>query len=406
MKRDRPIDSEAKNGRKLRLLLHGIDGCVPYMTPSTLEKYFPASDDNLWIGLAVRDTCVMPVFQEKKKVHKKNKNRNLETSSSTKASVAKKPSGYGFLPTKPDSWLEPYNRITVPTFDPIADNKKGSYTCTNKGVSVWTPHGRQKLTPGAYNEASLALDAEYTLSLFDIDDEEGNAKRQEKAEQRNKEWFEDLGKACSGQTDRKLWAPALIPNLINNPSASLAIAQSDNKKASGIALIGKWHSKLEKLLESLEYENVTMLSTDSLVEVLEIASGSAVNMIGTNLPQQWAKKKHALAIDFSFDESSKRVKSDKKDQLDLNSDGCIDMSSKVFARDARPLVPGRSTSLACADSMFSRAYIHHLVVAQEILAEILLFAHNLHQMLELLKAFREAKDPSALKEFIMKQLKI
>lgn len=400
MKRDRPTDSEAKqNGRKLRLLLHAMDGCVPYMSPSTLEKYFPASDDNLWIGLAVRDTCVMPVFEEKKNKRKKNKNKkHVDTSS--KASP-KQPTGYGFLPTKPDAWLLPYNRITVPTFDPIADNKKGSYTCTNTAVSVWTSHGRQKLTPEGYNKASLALDSEYTLSLYDYNSD-GNTKRQQKAEQRNKEWLEDLEKAYTDRTDRKLWAPALIPNLIDNPSAPLAIAQSD--KASGIALIGKWHGKLEKLLESLEYDNVAMLSTDSLMEVLEIASGSAINMIGTDLPQQWAKKKHALAIDFSYDESSKRLKSGEEDQLDLNSDGCIDMSSKVFERDARPLVPG-SNSLACADSMFSRAYIHHLVVAQEILAEILLFAHNLHQMLELLKAFREAKDPSALKDFIVKQLR-
>lgn len=402
MKRDRPTDSEAKSGRKLRLLLHAIDGCVPYMTPSTLEKYFPSSDDNLWIGLAVRDTCVMPVFQVKKKG--KNKNNNVDITSNTKASLAKKPTGYAFLPTKPDSWLEPYNRITVPTFDPIADGKKGSYTCTNKGVLLWTPHGRQNLTPEAYKKSSLALDSEYTLSLYDINDEGGNAKRQQKAEQRNKEWFEDLAKANSDRTDRKLWVPALIPNLIENPSAPLAIAQSDNLKASGLALIGKWHSKLEKLLESLEYENVIMLSTDSLLEVLEIASGSVVNMIGTDLPQRWAKKKYAFVIDLNFDESSKRLKSDEDDQLDLNSEGCVDMSSKSFARDAKPLVAG-STSLACADSMFSRAYIHHLVVAQEILAEILLFAHNLRHMLDLLEAFREAKDPYLLKEFILKQLK-
>lgn len=410
MKRDRPEDNKPKNQRKLRLLLHTVDGCVPYMTPSTLEKYFPASNDNFWLGLAVRDSCVTPVFEEKKKKERKTNKPKQETTKNNNESSAlanKKPTGYAFLPIKPDSWLLPYKRVAVPTFDPITDNQKGSYTSTNQSVSVWTPHGRQKLTSEAYIKASITMDAEYTLSLYDFNDDEGNSKRQQKAEQRNKEWFEELAKICADDTEnnvRKLWTPALIPNLSENPSEPLAIAQSDQHKASGIALIGKWHNGLETLLEGLDYENIVMLATGSLREILEIASGSLVNMIGTDLPQQWAKKKLALAIDLNYNESGKRRKRDEKDDLELNSDGCIDMSSKVFERDPRPLIAG-STSMACANSMFSRAYIHHLVVAQEILAEILLFAHNLHEMLELLKAFREADDPVALKEHILKQLK-
>ena len=39
---------------------------------------------------------------------------------------------------------------------------------------------------------------------------------------------------------------------------------------------------------------------------------------------------------------------------------------------------------------FTRAYIHHLIKAKEMLAETLLFVHNLHQMLLLFRQLCEA----------------
>jgi tRNA-guanine family transglycosylase len=38
--------------------------------------------------------------------------------------------------------------------------------------------------------------------------------------------------------------------------------------------------------------------------------------------------------------------------------------------------------MACGQDFYSRAYIHHLYQAKELLAQILLMGHNLHHMLE------------------------
>lgn len=44
--------------------------------------------------------------------------------------------------------------------------------------------------------------------------------------------------------------------------------------------------------------------------------------------------------------------------------------------DSRPLLPGCGCH-ACRH--FSRAYVHHLLVARELLCEVLLYAHNAYQ---------------------------
>jgi len=90
----------------------------------------------------------------------------------------------------------------------------------------------------------------------------------------------------------------------------------------------------------------------------------------------------------------------------LNADGCMDLADKSYARDPRPLVVGCGC-FVCKDARFSRAYIHHLVVAKEMVAEILLFGHNLFSLLELLRSF-DSNNPAcsheAMKELIYGQM--
>jgi hypothetical protein len=404
MKRQTPSSTPKVTSRKqLRLLLHAVDGCVPYLTPSSLEQQFPPSDD-LWIGLSVRDTCVAPVFQEKKK-GKKEKVKATIKSKEEANTKPRKPRGYTFSPVNPDPWLLPYTRITVPSFD-FANDKQVAHSCTNTHVAVWTPHGRQKLTPDLYAEASMSLNSQCTLSLYDIHDEDGNSKRKAKAEQRNKEWFQDLFNkhSESPNTEGTLWAPILLPTS-HDSSVTFNFAHSSSDQISGVALIGTWRHELEDAVQKLEAQEVAILSTNALSEILDVASGSKINIIGTDLPTRWAKKKHALAVDIAMNENAKRTKSGGEKNRLLNNDGCMDLSNKVYARDARPLVEGCSC-MACANGSFSRSYIHHLVVAEELLAEILLFGHNLHHMLVLIRSFSAAEDPEGLKEFIAKQLSL
>ncbi len=433
----RPLESTVRSSP--RLLLHCVDGCVPYLNPNQLEEHFPPSDNtDLWLGLAVRDACVMPIYQsanEKKNEKKRKSNINS-------ANTAHKIRGYTFCPTPPDPWLLPYTRCSVPAFD-LSDGEKtknagaskntnnaGASKNTNNALHVWTPHGRQKLTTDLYAKASLeGLQSHHTMSLFDeFDADEFSARRKRKALDRNEEWFRHLVEASKAspvnegaKAERSLWKPILLPHSIEDSKDEDETTNSTRPKTdadketivpSGFAFVGHWRPdlRLNKLVDTTLFDKVpfkAILTTHSLSEILEIASAGVANIIGTSLPQKWAKEKVALGINLTFleSESYKRRKTEESiDQLLLNQDGCMDLSDTRYARDPRPLVPG-CDSFVCLDNRFSRAYIHHLVVAKEMVAEILLFGHNLHCMLKLLRCFDgDENQREKVKDAILSQI--
>lgn len=201
MKRSKPDDAEgarkiSSSGRaaaaaSVRLMLHAVDGTVPYLTPDLLKRCFPASnDDVLSIGLAVRDICAVPFFQDGKTKKKmktcQKKNAAVtdaaadgEETTTCAAVVAPKPRGYKFSSTvRLDPWLLPYKRVVVPTFDLLDDcmektKKRAGHPNTTanhnanhrnelqeasaKHVSLWTPNGRHPITCPQYCESAMGL---------------------------------------------------------------------------------------------------------------------------------------------------------------------------------------------------------------------------------------------------------
>jgi queuine tRNA-ribosyltransferase len=67
--------------------------------------------------------------------------------------------------------------------------------------------------------------------------------------------------------------------------------------------------------------------------------------------------------------------------------GRMNMKNAPYARDPRPVEAG-CACYCCAN--FTRAYIRHLVVADEILASVLLTLHNVHLLLTLMREMRAA----------------
>ena len=491
------------NNNRIQLLLHCVDGCVPYLNPLQLEQHFPPSENDLWLGLAVRDSCVAPIFHappvttkatgNKNRIRPKKK-RSVETPNNNNNN--NKVRGYTFAANSPDPWLLSYNRLTVPSFDlrnteqigkkgkdlPKVNSHGNTTRNTNNAIHVWTPHGRQKLTAELYSTAALeGLKSHHTVSLFDdVNAEEFSKKRKQRAITRNNEWFQHLSSArnsllrketpvngsnsgsatvlsgLSSSNNSAVWKPILLPHEVEtetnlepeatNPAA-LSRKGDDNdetktnteQSASGVAFVGRWRPglQLNKLIQNNLNKNTNdqpiqwkaILTTYSLSEILDIATTGTVNVIGTNLPQKWATEKVALAMNLDPGQSMKALKGDpvktpnretteegetqaaqeeenipSKEKPLFNADGCIDLSDTRYARDPRPLLPGCSC-FVCRDSRFSRAYIHHLVVAKEMVAEILLFAHNLHCTLELLRKFdTDQSNRDEINKFIRSQI--
>ena len=66
----------------------------------------------------------------------------------------------------------------------------------------------------------------------------------------------------------------------------------------------------------------------------------------------------------------------------------LDLTEEKYVKDVRPLLAG-CTCHACRHH--TRAYIHHLIRAKEMLGEILMYRHNQHQLIRLFDVCRDMK---------------
>lgn len=80
---------------------------------------------------------------------------------------------------------------------------------------------------------------------------------------------------------------------------------------------------------------------------------------------------------------------DTVDGLDCGgTDSKINLWAMQYVRDKRPLLPG-CTCFTCSQG-YTRAYIHHLLDAHELLAGVLLEMHNTHHWMQFFDAMRAA----------------
>ena len=142
-----------------------------------------------------------------------------------------------------------------------------------------------------------------------------------------------------------------------------------------------------------------VLSVNNLQSILDAAK-EGISIIGTDLVRQWSSNGKALCLDLTYDDSTEH------ERTASTMRGLIELRGEQYASDSSMLLPG-CKCIACRPLLkslsnhdgirnqimapsFSRAYIHHLIKAKEMLAETLLFVHNLHQMLLLLRQMSRA----------------
>lgn len=81
----------------------------------------------------------------------------------------------------------------------------------------------------------------------------------------------------------------------------------------------------------------------------------------------------------------------------LTRTGRMNLRNAGFARDPRP-IDAECTCYTCQS--FSRAYLRHLIVAQEMLSASLLTIHNVHMLIMLMHDLREAIRTQSLHSFV------
>ena len=152
-----------------------------------------------------------------------------------------------------------------------------------------------------------------------------------------------------------------------------------------------------------------ILAVNDIQSILD-AAREGVSIIGTDMVRLWSRDGMALCLDLSLDREEKKTDSES------TTNGMVDLSDDKYARDSSALLPGcqcvacrpreintrSNLNKKCMNDQtkksvpsFTKAYIHHLIKANEMLAETLLFVHNLHQMLLL---FRQLSKATSLDE--------
>jgi tRNA-guanine transglycosylases, various specificities len=415
---------------KIKLLLHAEDGSFPYLSDNLLATYFNPEDDlvknHLTIGIAVKDTCVVPLYKKtgadtnvkklKRKRSTKEEHNGTETHMIQQNKVTK-PSGYTF-DAKPIHELthlfSGYDTMVVPTFDLLDDSwvamdkelvarhKKQKITkeedddddngedkkrenskvfpnvsSTKDKSSLITPNGVQQITPCMYAEVGMKLQCNSMLSLFDQAHPDDGKKRKIAAVERTQEWLEKCLSSIKLKGDGRhkyLWGAFSCvggERLIADGSFT-DLTQHDNVLLlKGIALVG-WHhiprrhdrikivNKVRKKVAAPGTQ-LCILAALTLEQIVEAAS-SGVGTIGTSLPVVWARSHKAMV-------SGLDVYQQYQSKGRLDSHGYMDLSNEKYRDDESPMLPN-CLCLACKNGRHSKAYIHHLIKANELLAQI------------------------------------
>ena len=408
-----------------KILLHCENGSPPYLTPILLAKFFPSSNrlvqNHLVFGVAVGDSFVAPEYGSRSSIKKRGR---LQPKNKIEV-VTNKPIGYTFVGKSVREKLHipaDYNVIACPSFDLIDDfgsaNSKAKASTSNTEVTLLTPHGQQKLSPSLFRQVVKEMQVPACVGLYD-QPASNNSKRTRKSLERTKLWTE----MATADFGSKIWAP-----VIGGDDLSVRLRCIKNALAvddiGGFALVGIQHidnrARRQELLKRCMKEIPRDLPCGVRVslDILQIidAAASGVLYIGTALPTTLARSNKALNIDLSawrlHDRNNKGRESDESERkrhrtgslepLDkvktyFSEGGSIDLGSDVYVQDMAPLVDG-CACLAC--SQHNRCYIHHLIKAKELLAEILLFYHNLHSLLEIFEEMSKAASAGMFTDFV------
>ena len=230
--------------------------------------------------------------------------------------------------------------------------------------------------------------------------------------------------------------------MIDNVRAEHSVDKEKDHFSTIIMLIGwhaisdmdhRWHllQSLQSIISSLSPSisidisptippplalgTISTCSTHQILQLIEYSTLSTVGvdgygndnqnaiLIGTNLPTVWSKLKRCFVIDTSLAMDDTETPSPP-----IDVDGCYDFNppaTKVqehaFYSDSRPLMKN-CNCMTC--TTYTRAYLYHLVCAQELLVEILFFIHNFHHMLNLIQvvnAYHNSKDVDSIRRLCL-----
>ena len=290
-------------------------------------------------------------------------------------------------------------RPLVLTVQDPAEKVKSGYHNTN-AVSVWFRDNRVLVSPLEYIKGITAIQPDVFVSLCDGDTEMGASnKRISKAVSKTIDFLD----TCIGQRDltdslMKTGVIGAVEGGLNSKARTKSATETVARNTEGFLLDG-FHTKpvlnyalIDNMLDDARTkvikETISQLPADkprmyfgpcSPDMVLDLVK-AGVDVFDSTFPYQVTERNSALVFPNKLppDHASPVAVEEEVDTEGVRVDGDqqeMDMADTGHKTSFTPLL----ASCECYTCRtFTRAYIHHLVCVNEMLAKVLLQIHNIH----------------------------
>jgi len=369
-------------------LIYSRGGVVPYLTPDNFEKIFK-DEHTIW------NVPISSIYEQPGEVVMKE---------------------YG----KPFAEFANLSNCTLLFNSNDSANTKDDLYKYNeeKSISIWAPSGRRKLTPEAFMDVLETFGIKICIPISDKIPGGTAKKRCQKSCDRSVRF---LDKCLEIRKEKKLDMPILG---VLEGGDSIAYRQKCVKEVvrrgvdgyvfSGYDIIGSnWIKVLDSTLEYINDEKLKiMFGLFTPPEVIQ-ASLLGVDLFDSIICTTSSEQGCALNFKYKINDNDKEptkqeletsVPNKKKQKQESEiltikdlSAFVINLHDKIYFEDMRSLVVG-CTCYCCG--RYTRAYLHHLLVTKEMLAEVLLMMHNLHYWKGFFKSVLDLKRANKLQDLL------
>ena len=284
--------------------------------------------------------------------------------------------------------------------DPIAPLPAGY----NAGsfVSLWNYAGKSEVTPDIAWDVTMSMAPDVAQILADVDvgfhaKESETTSRQTKAVKRSGAFPRKIVHRLKDDDDEKRknatgwWATAIVglqEKLLHHyvkelsqcgdviegyvidglqPTKNVLLAESS-------AHVERSVQEISRVLAALPATKPRLLSHVATPAMVVRAVEGGVDLFDTSFAVVVTDRGGALVFDCDFVDESSNVEENSTSALpDSNRVVEINLNDVKYAQNFSPLLPGCPCH-AC--SVYTKAYVHHLLVTQELLAQVLLMIHN------------------------------
>jgi queuine tRNA-ribosyltransferase subunit QTRTD1 len=266
-----------------------------------------------------------------------------------------------------------------------------------------------KVTPEEYARAAAGVHADVLLSLDDeLECMEGcipSENRLRKAASRRASWLADCSRVASESGMKVLAQVSVI--------SPLAIPEREHtgEGLSGYVLSGSAAAQVDEEIQA-NYARCTARLPANLPRSVQISGrplevvecvAAGIDLVHSGWPHMLTEVGLAFCGPISPPEDDAGVVGRPRKRREKMEDNrempsghipggvadavVLNLWDPVFARDMRPILPGCDCP-TCADH--SRAYLHHLFRANELLAPVLVNMHNLYRYLQFFHSMRQS----------------